>query len=64
MDTKTQPSIITIDIFDGEGNSLATVSFYNMSHSKAHRKAAKLAYLLSDDWKMTASEEFMREVRS
>jgi hypothetical protein len=64
MDTKNQPSIITIDIFDGEGNSLATVSFYNMGVNTAHHKAAKLANSLSDDWKMSAMPEFAKEVRS
>jgi hypothetical protein len=64
MDTKNQPSIITIDIFDGEGNSLATVSFYNMGVNAAHHKAAKLANSLSDDWKMSAMPEFAKEVRS
>ena len=47
----------TFDIFNGDATTtLATVTFYDMSRSKASDEARKIAKSLSDDWTISYSE--------
>ena len=56
MDTKTQHKH-TFDIFDGDGNSLATVTLYSMGWNAANREIVRIAKSLSDDWSVIAESE-------